>query len=245
LYTPVTAAFLLRRGYKIDRHLAVLSSTAIFFLPLSGFVVTTPQGLGDLFAMLTALLAVAWSYDHRPSLFYLAILAAAALVIHPITGIPALVILAFTVLHKTKPWRHSIAKTLKLGIWMIIFATAVVTIPGLFIFSVLHGNLKSIDFGALGQSLANSIAVLPQSIPWPETRYDSLYDFARLIERSRSLIILSLVAFGYWILLKTKHYQRSGHAVVGCVVGLIISSAILKSGIKFNNILTAYLSLPH
>jgi hypothetical protein len=238
VYVPLSSVYLLRRGFKLERHLAVLASTALFLLPLGSFVVTTPQGLGDLFALMTALLATTWSHDHRPSLAYPTLLALAALAIHPLAGIPAVMILAFSVLHKLKPWKHPVARAAKASVWLMLFAAAAVALPAVFVVSALRGGSGvAFNFASFGRSLTTAVAEAPSYLPWPETRYTPAVDFAHFVEVNRAFLLLVLAGFGFWLLARTQSYRRTAFATLGCAVGLLISATALYSGLKFEDVI--------
>lgn len=235
VYVPLAAVYLLRRGFKLERQLAVLSSTALFLLPLGSFVVTTPQGLGDLFALLTALLAATWAHDHRPSLAYPTLLALAAVAAHPLAGIPALLILAFFALHKLKPWRHPAARAAKVSAWLALILAAAAAIPAILIVNVLHGG--GFDLSALGRSFTSVVADLPKYLPWPTNRYAPLADFTHFVEINRPLLVLALAAFGIGLLLRTRSYRRTAYATLGCGAGLLVASALVRTGLRFPDVI--------
>ncbi|HTK60705.1 MAG TPA: hypothetical protein VL283_05895, partial [Candidatus Baltobacteraceae bacterium] len=90
VFLPAAAAWLLRRGFGVARGLALVGSLGVFLLPLGAFVSTTPQGVADLFFLLTVMVGAAWLHAHRPPLGFVLALAAASMAAHPLAGIPAL-----------------------------------------------------------------------------------------------------------------------------------------------------------
>ncbi len=79
-----------------DRRHAAFALFGLFLLPLAGFAITTPQGLANLWILLLVPAAVpALARDERPGPLALFLPALAALAIHPVAGLPALLFAAY------------------------------------------------------------------------------------------------------------------------------------------------------
>ena len=78
-------------------------------MPLSSFIVTTPQGLANLWTLLGILAAIPYLLKkERPQFIPLALGALATLLIHPIAGIPIALFVALTAA-PSKKWKWVIA----------------------------------------------------------------------------------------------------------------------------------------
>ncbi|HBL39906.1 TPA: hypothetical protein DDZ10_04555 [Candidatus Uhrbacteria bacterium] len=108
---PVLAAVLLPLAWYFasaslgsDKRAAMFSTLGVFLLPLSAFIVTTPQGLANLFTILLVLLSLPYlSSRECPSLGSLWLIGLATFAIHPLAGIPALLYLVLMTLRTTNP----------------------------------------------------------------------------------------------------------------------------------------------
>lgn len=84
------AAHLLKK-----RRLATTTAVGLLLLPLSSFIVTTPQGLANLWIILTICASIPYLLSREtPRIFTLLIAAIATILIHPLAGIPLFVYLA-------------------------------------------------------------------------------------------------------------------------------------------------------
>lgn len=103
LLVPLLAALLLPLAWYHaalrllhDKRIATASLIGLFLLPLSSWIVTTPQGLANLFVLLTILTSVPLLIAREgPRPFQLLLPTLATLLIHPLAGIPLLLYLAF------------------------------------------------------------------------------------------------------------------------------------------------------
>ena len=91
------AAFSLRRSFQGSWSVAATAAGGLLLIPLGAFIVTTPQGLANLFALFTLFAVLPVSLDRSmnnplgrclPGIF-----AVSAAITHPLTGLP---LLAFT-----------------------------------------------------------------------------------------------------------------------------------------------------
>ena len=103
LLVPLLAALLLPLAWYHaalrllhDKRIATASLIGLFLLPLSSWIVTTPQGLANLFVLLTILASAPLLIAREgPRPFQLLLPTLATLLIHPLAGIPLLLYLAF------------------------------------------------------------------------------------------------------------------------------------------------------
>jgi len=103
LLVPLLAALLLPLAWYHaavrllhDKRIAATSLLGLFLLPLSSWIVTTPQGLANLFVLLTVFASIPLLITREgPRPFQLLLPTLATLLIHPLAGIPLLLYLAF------------------------------------------------------------------------------------------------------------------------------------------------------
>lgn len=235
LFLPASAAWLLRRGYGVPRPLALISSLGVFLLPLGMFASTTPQGLANLFFLLTMLLGAAWLHAHRPPLGYVITLAAAATATHPLAGIPALMAVALLMVAKLRHDGVSIARLIKTIVFGLTAAAAAIAIP--FVFSVREGNGGASLFAAFKKPIPELLLGIPLEAPGISTRYRPLLDFAEFAARNHDLLLFGLAGIGAWLLLRRKGYRRSAFAAGSLSLALLISVALLRAGFTFKDVI--------
>lgn len=235
LFLPASAAWLLRRGYGVPRSLALVSSLGVFLLPFGLFASTTPQGLANLFFLLTMLLGAAWLHAHRPPLGYVLTLAAAAAATHPMAGIPALMAVALLMLAKLRHDGVGTARAIKAAVFCLTVAAAAVAIP--FAFSVREGGDHASLANAFTTPIPELLLGIPLETPGIGTRYRPLLDFAEFAARNHDFLLFCLAGTGAWLLLRRKGYRRSALAAGGLSIALLISVALLRAGFTFKDVI--------
>lgn len=237
VYLPLTAAYLLRRGYKLDRRLTLLSASGVLLVPLASFVVTTPQGLANLFTLAAALLGTAWLHDHRPPLLYVMLLAAAALAIHPLAGIPAGLFTLYLMFFKLREWRHWAVKTAKVVVFLSLFAAAAAVLPAVFTLGIPRSEGGASLSAVLRRPPAELLSLIPVGAPGIPSRFKPALDFAQLVVQNHAFILLILAAFGAAVLWRRPGYRRTVWAVGGIAAALFVSVILLKSGVVYRHVI--------
>lgn len=235
LFLPAAAAWLLRRGFGVPRGLALIASLGVLLLPLGAFVSTTPQGVADLFFLLTVLLGVAWLHAHRPPLGYVLALAAAAMAAHPLSGIPALSAAALFMAVKLRHDGVPAVRIAKAFIYGILVGAAALAVP--FAFSLRQGTGSLPIEAAFSKPIAALIESIPFEGPGLETRYRPLLDFAEFVDRNYDLLWLLMAGAGAWLLGRKRPYRRSALALGGLAAALLIGSAVLRTGFTFEGVI--------
>lgn len=182
------AAHLLR-----DRRVATATLGGLFLLPLAPFILTTPQGLANLWTLLLILAAVpALVRDERPRVWPLAIPALAALSIHPIAGLPAVL---FVILLASDPMRNAARPFLSRLVFWSGAAIGCVILPISFVAnSLLSSGTLGLDLSAL--SFLSALSSLSLFL---ENRFNPLLDFVYLYGRNSVAIFALFALFGWWI----------------------------------------------
>lgn len=236
IFLPVTSVYLLRRGFNTKRHLAVLAALGLFLLPLSSFISTTPQGLSNLFSLLTFLIGIAWLTQHRPPLPFILLLAGASLAIHPLSGIPALLFVAFLIFFKLREWKHLGGKAVKASVYLALFAAAAVAIPLLF---AVNAQLQHIA-GFLAETSGNfreALRSLPIEAPAVESRFHPALDFTELLSGNAAYILLLIAAGGAFLLSRKKVYRRTVWVIGTLTIALLANVIFLNTGITHANVI--------
>ena len=235
VFLPIASSWLLRRGFGVQRWLSIVASFGVLLLPIASFASTTPQGLGNLFFLLTVLLGAAWLHAHRPPLGFVLLLALAAAAAHPLAGIPALSAAALLMAVKLKHEGVASARVAKAAVFTVLIAAAVVAVP--LTFSLRQGTGAAPIVEALGKPPADVLSGIPFRAPGIETRYRPLLDFAEFAARNRDVLLLAMAAAGAWLLGRKKSYRRTALACGGLALALFAAVAILRSGFVFEDVI--------
>lgn len=223
---PVLAALLLPIAwYAAAAHVTssktVASATlmGIFLLPLSSFIVTTPQGLANLWILLLILASVPrlLERENAPKWIGLLLAVIATFLIHPLAGIPALFFLSLLFLHSQK---HRM-------VFWIAFVCASFAIPFSFVmFSLLKHQPLQIDFSALNPTTLVSHMHLGLFF---ENRFSPLLDFVYLYSYNSFIVFLVIALTGFFLYRKnfSDRIRVAGFMVIALAVnGLLVSHVI-------------------
>lgn len=194
---PVLAAIMLPLAWLIaaahifqNKQKAVQSLIGLFLLPLSSFIVTTPQNLGNLWFVIIILLSTIQLLERKRTVFWpLGLGAVATVLIHPIAGLP---ILFFIILLLTNP-QNNYQKFPRLARIFFWFTASVgcLIVPFSFVINSWKNNQAwNLNFSALWPS--NLFANLPINL-FLENRFSSLFDLIYLFGWNQ-LILLGLLA---------------------------------------------------
>ncbi|HBU27639.1 TPA: hypothetical protein DEB00_00805 [Candidatus Uhrbacteria bacterium] len=193
LFLPVVAAASTWQITK--RPLATsLATVGTLILPLSSFINTTPQGLANLWSLCVFLLAL-------PELItgqrwvprsVLALMALAAVLVHPLAGLPAALFVALVFVATQEHWSVALQRTL---IALMSLGGAVM-LPVAFFFS---GN----GSGRLALRLNNLTHLLPPT--FFSTRFHVIGDLATILGTNQWIWLLLLAIAAGIILQRLSH----------------------------------------
>jgi len=235
VFLPAASAWLLRRGFGVTRNLALVGALGAFLLPLGSFVSTTPQGVANLFFLLTVIVGAAWLHAHRPPLGFVLALSAASVAAHPLAGIPALFAAALLMAVKLRHDGIPLARVSKAIVYGIILGAAALAVP--LAFSLRQGTGSLPIEAAFRKPVASLIESVPFEGPGLETRYRPLLDFAEFVDRNYDTLWFLMAGAGAWLLSRRKSYRRSALALGGLSIALLAGSAVLKSGFTFQDVI--------
>ncbi|MBI4438283.1 hypothetical protein HY631_05030 [Candidatus Uhrbacteria bacterium] len=232
---PVLTALLLPAAWFFaaahitrKRSLAMMSLMGLFLLPLSNFIVTTPQAFANLWTLLLTLASVPYLLEQEhPRLRVLALGALSALLIHPIAGIPGLLFFLFlaTDPSRTNPRTPKTNRAVR----VLLILLACVLLPLSFVVNA------SLSHQALGVNLA---ALNP--LTWLsslnlqvffENRFAPLLDLVYLYGFN-AMLLLILIALFAW-----REYRRElsvrWRALALTVLALTMNYLILSTVLEF------------
>ncbi len=210
------------------KSVAMLTLTGLFLVPLSNFIVTTPQGLANLWTLLLILASVPYLLEHEhPRLRVLAIGAIATALIHPIAGIPALLYFMFL---STDPSRtNPRTPTTNRLVRILLIAFASVVLPLSFVINALiSGQSLGLDLAALNP--LHWFSQLNLTVFF-ENRFDPLLDLVYLYGLN-TMVVLGILAIFAWFEYR-KELSRRFRAISLMVIALSINYFILSGAIEF------------
>lgn len=214
------AAHLLR-----DRRVAAGTLAGLFLLPLAPFILTTPQGLANLWTLLLVLAAIpTLMRDERPRVWPLVLPALAALSVHPIAGLPALL---FVILLASNPAQNGNRLLARLVFWSGA-AVGCVILPLSFVANSLLSS------GTLGLSLdtLNPLSLLSSLSLFLANRFNPLLDFVYLYGFNAVAAFILLAAVGWWISRKEIHGALRVPALMA--VMLAVNWILLSTAVDFS-----------
>lgn len=235
LLVPILTAILLPSAWYAaalhitkKKQLSMLTLTGLFLIPLSSFIVTTPQALANLFTLLLILASVPYLFEsERPRLWFCGLLALATLAIHPIAGLPALLFFALLATDPSRApttWQKR-ATLLFSGIAVV----ASVILPGSFLANAwLSGQSLSIKWSALNP--LNLLSGLNLNVFF-ENRFSPLIDFAYLYGRNAFLILLIVASVAWWFY--RNELSKRTRILLWMVCALTINYLLMKTAIDF------------
>lgn len=193
---------------------------AIILIALSNFVTTTPQSLAYLFTIL-AIVSIPKSIQRYKDLITPSIFAIAALITHPIAGVPACFFVAFCA---TRIWSTSLARTIARSLLAIGAATA---LPLMFAAQAMMSH-ASVSFSLDRLWRLNELPLSGFLFSQGNTWLDALYLFIGNL----STIILVLGVAG--MILHRRAQTPSSNDSGIMMISLLVSFAIVSLGIDFS-----------
>ncbi|NQV90354.1 hypothetical protein HQ487_03005 [Candidatus Uhrbacteria bacterium] len=210
------------------RSISMLTLTGIFLLPLSQFIVTTPQALANLWTLLLILASVPYLLDQEhPRLRILALGAGATALIHPIAGIPALLYFMFLT---TDPSRTNprTPKTNRI-VRMILGVFACIVLPLSFVMNSLVSNQAlSLNWESLNP--LRWLTAFNFNVFF-ENRFSPLLDLVYLYGLN-TLLILVLIAGFAWMEYR-KDLSKRFRALLLMVLALTVNYLIMSTFLEF------------
>lgn len=236
MLVPVLAALLLPLAWYSaalhitkKRRLSATTLIGLFLIPLSPFIVTTPQGLANLLTLFLILASVPYLFEsERPRLWLVGLLSLATLAVHPIAGLPALLYFALLC---TDPERAPVRlRTVARTVSGAIIVLGSVVLPASFLVNAaLSGQSLSVNWAAL-----NPLALLSalNVRVFFQNQFSPLLDLAYLYGQNALLILGALALFG-WIQYRRDLSKRT-RIPLWIALALLINYLIMKTAIDFD-----------
>ncbi len=232
LVPVLTALFLPSVWFFAAAHMlkkkqdAMATLMGLFLLPLSLFIISTPQALANLWILLTILMSIPILLG-KPVLkrLWLIVPVLSALFIHPIAGIPIVLYVTLLFLHpedQPTQWKQK-AKTL---FWLIAALAAIVLPLSFLVNSVLAGNGPSLDLSGFSFS-----SILNLNIFF-ENRFNPILDFVYLYGFNASLILFLIAGFA-WFEYKKDLPQRFSITLI-MAAALLVNFILMKTIVDFS-----------
>ncbi|PIR47670.1 hypothetical protein COV06_02185 [Candidatus Uhrbacteria bacterium CG10_big_fil_rev_8_21_14_0_10_50_16] len=219
---PVLAALLLpsvaaASTWQITkRHLpTALAAIGTLLLPLSSFINTTPQGLANLWTLCVFFLGLPELITgHRwVSRWVLVIVALAAVLVHPLAGLPAVLFVTLMIITTQSNWSSSLRRIL----------TVLVSIGGAVMLPIAF-SLSGSGYGHLQLHLSNLSHLLPAT--FFSTRFNVIGDLATFLGTNQWLWLIALALVACVLLWNLSHRTW---LLVPLTAGLLLINAILLS----------------
>jgi hypothetical protein len=211
------AAHLLR-----EKRAAAATLSGLFLIPLSSFILSTPQGLANLWTLLLVLAAVPTLIrDEKPRVGHLLIPALAAALTHPIAGLPALL---FVILLASDPARNQGRVLAKIVFWIGV-ATGSVLLP----LSFVVNSLLSTGTLGLNLSFLSNLSNLSNLSLFLQNRFNPLLDFVYLYGYNVVAILVLFALVGWWVSRRPMHGTLRTPLLMTCMLAvnwLLLSTAV-------------------
>lgn len=212
-----------------NKRAATFSLTSLFLIPLTGFIVTTPQGLANLWTLLIILLSLPLlKKQNEVNYLALVILGLTAMFIHPLAGIPVVIYLA---LIATGPLAGLSPIPVISKILFIVFALAgSIVLPIAFLVSSrVSGLALGFDWSAL------SPLNITKAVNWEvflENRFSSILDFVYLFGFNRTVILIVLSLIGFWV--ARKKLSPNFYVPLVMALMLAINFLVMTAAVQFS-----------
>ena len=214
-------------------------SLTLILIPFSSFIVTTPQGLANLFFIWIIILSfpLLSNADRPMPLWFLWLIAIASVLIHPLAGIPALIFMALLSyeLYRDKMKLGKITHRILLFIAFILgsISTSLVFLLNAYIspqFSAKLLKFSEVDFTAL-------FSWFPLKIFLSEHQFrSSFFEFGYFIQENIwwMLTIVALIMV-YWLANRAKYSYLRVYVLTAAI--LIINAILLSTFLQFPDII--------
>ncbi|MDA1038657.1 MAG: hypothetical protein O2877_03140 [bacterium] len=228
IFLPV-AWFFAASSIANNKRAAIFSTLGLFLLPLSGFIVTTPQGMANLFTLLLIIFSLPYLATRSGlKLGPLAFIALAAAVIHPLAGIPALLYWLLIAL-KTNNW-HKASRRQTHGLFGLVAILGSISLPAVFVAnSLISGtdlsfNLKALAPTSLIESLNFDLIL--------QSGFNTFLDFTYIFGANSFLLLIVVTT----VVLLSKKHKLKGDLWIPALMAfiLLLNYIVMSSAVEFS-----------
>lgn len=240
LFLPATIYTAFSRGFNWDKKYALVLSLLFLILPFGQFIVTTPQGLANIYFLVVIFFSLLYiTRSPQPAIMlYLTFLAATALLIHPLTGIPLLIFIILLIFYTYFVKTNGLAELIRQSIFWEIFALCSIALPLVFI---LNSSLTSSGLSAafnleVFKHPLKIIELLNPGLPIFQKLFYPLYDFVYFYQFYLSYALIALALIGLVAITK-KHQLKSFGVYFATFSALLANFILLKTLILFPSLI--------
>ena len=140
LFLPAVIYNSFRKAFNFDKNLSLILALIFLILPFSSFIVSTPQNLANFFILIIIFASLPHLTGTTKSLLPLIILCLAALAIHPIAGIAALIFLLLIFLSK-RLRKNRLNLRARKAILILFLTASSIIFPAIFLINSKLANL--------------------------------------------------------------------------------------------------------
>ena len=219
LFLPLTTYFVFSHWLK--KNHALILALAILVIPFSGFIMTAPQNLANLFFIITILLSILY-FRGNIKITMLYLLAGCTTIIHPLAGIPLLICLALFSLFKFM--FDSYRQYLSLFFWVALIF--VIILPLVFIVNGSGLNLALPDIHRSDLNIINLV-----------DKFDLPLNLAYFVYFNKIILAGAIIIIGLWYLAKHKLLKNNSVYLIASLI-IFLSYLIIKYFLIFPDLRT-------
>lgn len=187
----------LKRSFGWKPRIALAAALGTLMIPLSSFIMTTPQGLANILMLLTAFLALPAVTRQAFPRTVLLLFGITAATIHPLAGIPLLLfvgIILFLTTYGRLQGSHEIGRKMILAEIILIGSIA---LPGIFLLNSLISSSAGVRFDT--ETISSPSAVIEQLVTddgIESRQFKAVFDLVYFwrTHRTATILLLALVA---------------------------------------------------
>ncbi len=212
-----------------QRRRALALLPLLFLLPLSSFVTTTPQGLGNLWLLLLILASVPYlTFGAKPRPPALLLPALATLIIHPIAGIPAIVFVSLLALDPARAG----SRLRRPATWLFALSALAgcFALPASFLLNSWRST-HTLGLSADAFSWQTILSSLHLDV-FLANRFNPLLDLAYLVAGNALLLLVVFAFLGWWI--GVKKQVLATKTLVAFAAMLFTNYLLLTSAVDFS-----------
>lgn len=195
----------LSRSFGWKPRIALAAALGTLMIPLSSFIMTTPQGLANILMLLTAFLALPAVTKRSFPRTVLLLFGITAAVIHPLAGIPLLLfvgIIIFLTTYGRLQGAHEVGRKMILAEIIIIGSIA---LPGIFLLNSLISSSAGVQLDT--ESISSATAVIGQLVTddgIESRQFKAVFDLVYFWRTQRTAMILLLALIAVFLLRRNR-----------------------------------------
>ena len=228
LFLPVAGYNFLKKTTQSQNRTAWLTILFIPILTFAPFISTTPQNLSYLFLILTVL--AVFTYDN---LIPAVLLALATAAIHPLTGLPALMLIGWLVYYHN--YQSKLNHKFRKLVTSLLFISSALILP---LTLVLAGGGSWTDWSGFWSRLSTSVQSLI-GFPSPAGQENAWLNFAYFLKDNHNLLIILLIvgSLFYWQRWRQNFSYHKNYKALTAMAGILTVSYLVGSQLNFKRLI--------